>query len=252
VTSSNVRAGGSAPTLRDVFAIPESTGTDDCVLRLSSSVQADQVASTLSSYVVTPELAHAFDQALAVVEEAQRTGENRAAFLEGSFGSGKSHFMAVLHALLGQDPRARSIQALQPILAKHASLEPKRLLRLTFHILDSDSVESALFSQFLAQMAELHPEALPPVLHSAQGLFEDAAGMRRTVGDEAFFGGLNGTAPARWSDTPTTSWALSSCPKKTVSHSWLMVSSGLQVLPFYSHTYDGFSRDARIRFLSTN
>jgi len=202
VTISNVRAGTTAPTLRDVFTIPESTGTDDYVLRLSSSVQADQVAATLRSYVVTSELAHAFDQALAVVEEAQRTGENRAAFLEGSFGSGKSHFMAVLHALLGQDPRARAIEKLQPVLARHASLESQRLLRLTFHFLDSESVESALFAQFLSQMADLHPESLPPVLHSAQGLFTDAAGMRRTVGDEAFFGGLNGTGPA--GDSP---WA---------------------------------------------
>jgi len=42
----------------------------------------------------------------------------------------------------------------------------------------------------------------PRVLHSAQGLFTDAAGLRRTVGDGAFFGGLNGTAPA--GDSP---WA---------------------------------------------
>ena len=37
--------GVTAPTLRDIFTIPESTGTDDFVLRLSSSVQADQVAA---------------------------------------------------------------------------------------------------------------------------------------------------------------------------------------------------------------
>jgi len=189
-------AGITAPTLREVFTIPESTGTDDYVLRLSSSVQADQVAATLASYVVTPELAHAFDQALAVVEEAQRTGENRAAFLEGSFGSGKSHFMAVLHALLGGDARARAIPELQPVLAQHTSLESKRLLRLTFHFLDSVSVESALFSQFLDQIAALHPDELPPVLHSSQGLFDNAAALRRTLGDDAFFAGLNGSAPS--------------------------------------------------------
>lgn len=41
-------------------------------------------------------------------------------------------------------------------------------------------------------MAELHPESLPPVLHSVQGLFTDAASLRRTIGDGAFFGGQNG------------------------------------------------------------
>ena len=46
------------------------------------------------------------------------------------------------------------------------------------------------------------PGILAPGLHSAQSLFTDAAGLRRTVGDGAFFGGLNGTAPA--GDSP---WA---------------------------------------------
>src|SRR6476646_6602119 len=68
------RTGVTPATLRDIFTIPDSTGTDDYVLRLSSSVQADQVAATLSSYVVTPELADAFDQALAVVEETSGPG----------------------------------------------------------------------------------------------------------------------------------------------------------------------------------
>ncbi len=186
-------------TLREVFTIPESTGTDDYVLRLSSSVTGDHIADTLQSYVVTQDLAEAFDKALTVVVEAQRTGENRAAFLEGSFGSGKSHFMAVLHALLGGHPQARAIEELQPTLAKHAALESANLLRLTFHFLDSTTIEQALFSQFLAQIAVLHPDQLPPVLHSAQGLFEDAAKLRVQLGDEQFFAGLDATAPAQGS-----------------------------------------------------
>jgi hypothetical protein len=184
-----------ARTLRDVFTIPEVARADDYVLRLSASVQSDQVAGTLATYVVTDELAHAFDQALAVVEEAQRTGQNKAAFLEGSFGSGKSHFMAVLHAILGRHPQARAIHELQPILDRHRSLESANLLRLTFHFLDSESVESTLFRQYLEQIAALHPDNLPPVLHSAQGLFDDAAALRRTLGDDAFLAGLNATAP---------------------------------------------------------
>ncbi len=187
-------------TLRDVFTIPDVARPDDYVLRLTSSVEPDQLASTLDSYVVTDDLAHAFDQALGVVEEAQRTGNNKAAFLEGSFGSGKSHFMAVLHALLGHDARARAIPALQPVLARHSALESANLLRLTFHFLDSVSVESTLFAQFLDQIRELHPDTLPPVLHSAQGLFEDAGKLRRTMGDEDFFRGLNSIAPG--ADSP--------------------------------------------------
>ncbi|GGL99858.1 DUF6079 family protein [Nakamurella endophytica] len=182
---------GAVPRLRDIFEIPESAGTDDYVLRLSESVEADQLAATLDTYVVTPELARAFDQALSLVAEAQRSGENRAAFIEGSFGSGKSHFMAVLHALLGRHPKARAIAELQPVLSRHPELDSNRLLRLTFHFLDSRTVESALFSQYLEQVTALHPEAPPPVLHSARGLFDDAAGMRTLLGDAKFFECLN-------------------------------------------------------------
>lgn len=186
-----VRTG--ARTLRDVFTIPEVARADDYVLRLSNSVQVDQVVATLTSYVVTDELAHAFDQALAVVELALRTGRDEAAFLEGSFGSGKSHFMAVLHAILGHHPQARAIRELQPVLERHRSLESANLLRLTFHFLDSESVEATLFSEYLEQIVRLHPESLPPVLHSAKGLFDDAAALRRSLGDDTFLAGLNAT-----------------------------------------------------------
>ena len=183
----------TARTLRETFDIPESRGIGDYVLRLSESVGDEQFASTVANYVVTPALAEAFDLALTVVEDAQRTGENKAAYLAGSFGSGKSHFMAVLYGILGQVPAARAIEELQPVIARHAALDATKLLRLTFHFLDSQSIESALFSQFLRQISELHPNVLPPVLHSAGGLFADADNRRAEVGDDSFFARLNAT-----------------------------------------------------------
>lgn len=183
-----------ARTLRQTFAIAESHGTNDYVLRLSDSVAENRLAATIDSYVVTPAIANSFDRALAVVEEALRTGENKAAFLEGSFGSGKSHFMAVLHAVLGRSPKALSVPDLQPAIAKHPTLAKSKLLRLTFHFLDAATIEAALFDQYLRQIKALHPEALPPVLHSAGGLFSDADNRRREVGDSKFYSTLNGAA----------------------------------------------------------
>lgn len=184
----------SARTLRETFAIPESQGKNDYVLRLSDSVAADHLDATIGSYVVTPSLATAFDQALGVVDEAMRTGENKAAFLDGSFGSGKSHFMAVLYAILGHSPRALAVPELQPMIVKHPALEQKKLLRLTFHFLGAQTIESALFDQYLRQIATLHPDTLPPVLHSAGGLFSDADNRRREVGDDKFFTALKGAS----------------------------------------------------------
>ncbi|MFH5230378.1 DUF6079 family protein [Antrihabitans spumae] len=196
-------ATSSARTLRQTFAISESHGTNDYVLRLSDSVEAERLSATIDSYVVTPALVEAFQTALAVVDEALRTGENKAAYLEGSFGSGKSHFMAVLHAILGHAPKALSIPELQPVIARHPKLTESKLLRLTFHFLDADSVESALFDQYLRQIAKLHPDTLPPVLHSAGGLFADAENRRRGEGDEKFFAALSGAASQQ---TSTVNW----------------------------------------------
>ncbi|MBF6301579.1 phage resistance protein [Nocardia amamiensis] len=194
-------ASGSARTLRQTFDIPESHGTNDYVLRLSDSVGEEHLAATVDSYVVTPALAEAFNLALAVVEEALRTGENKAAFLHGSFGSGKSHFMAMLHGILGHSPKALSVPELQPIVAEHPVVNKAKLLRLTFHFLDATTLESALFDQYLRQITTLHPGTLPPVLHSAGGLFDDADNRRREVGDEKFFAALNASGTPRASTT---------------------------------------------------
>ena len=89
--------------LREVLDIPVQAGAEDYVLRLTDSIEPDEIARTVDEYVVTPALAEAFDAALGLVAEALTSGVSRGAFLAGSFGSGKSHFMAVLHALLRHD-----------------------------------------------------------------------------------------------------------------------------------------------------
>ena len=49
-----------------------------------------------------------FDNALGFIQSALEPPTSKAAYLHGSFGSGKSHFMAVLHLLLkGNRGRAR-------------------------------------------------------------------------------------------------------------------------------------------------
>jgi len=184
-------AATTARTLRDTFDIPESHGTADFVIRLSEAVSEELFAKTVANYVITPALVNAFDAALTLIGEAQRTGENKAAYLAGSFGSGKSHFMALLYGILKHRAAALSIPELQPTIAKHRDLEGMKILGLTFHFLDSVSLESALFSQYLRQIAILEPDVQPPVLHSAGGLFDDANDRRKEVGDESFFARLN-------------------------------------------------------------
>lgn len=181
--------------LRDVIGIPERAGSEDYVLRLAESTEASHIQQTLAEYVVTPSLAENFDDALALVADALSNDKSRGAFLTGSFGSGKSHFMAVLHALLGHEPAARNVAALQPTIAKHdRTLRDKNLLRLTYHLLGANSLEEAILGGYLQQVAQLHPDARVPAVHTSDTLLVDAENTRQRMGDEAFFAGLSGGA----------------------------------------------------------
>lgn len=178
--------------LRDIFTIPETTSTSDYVLRLTESVDDAHLARTLADYVVTPEIARSFDAALGAVAQAIRDNKSQGRFLTGSFGSGKSHFMAVLHALLRQDPRARAIPELATPIARHdPELQDRRVLPLTFHLLGAKSLEQALFDGYLRQIGELHPDSNPPILHQTDQLLANAESMRAKMGDEQFFAGMN-------------------------------------------------------------
>src|SRR4051812_24961628 len=101
--------------LRDALRIPERVSATDFVLQLQSGVEHAQ--STLDEYVVTPELAESFDVAVGYVTQALTNRTDQAAFIHGSFGSGKSHFMAVLHLLLAGNAQARALPGLQQVVA---------------------------------------------------------------------------------------------------------------------------------------
>jgi hypothetical protein len=181
--------------LRDVLDIPAEAGAEDYVLRLTDSVDDANLARTLDEYVVTDALAGAFDTALGLVAASMRSGVSRAAFLTGSFGSGKSHFMAVLHALLRHDPSARGKAELQPVIARHDdALLDKNVLPLAFHLLGAESLEQALFDRYLSEMARRHPGSVLPAVHQSDAILADAQRLRARDGDERFFAGLNADA----------------------------------------------------------
>jgi hypothetical protein len=179
--------------LRDVLQIPKRAGAEDYVLRLTDSVGEASASRTLDDYVVTPALAESFDEALGLVSEAVTSGISRGAFLAGSFGSGKSHFMAVLHALLRHDPAARGKAELQAVVAKHDdALLDRTILPLAFHLLGAESMEEAILGGYLRQVRDLHPTAPLPAVHHSDGILADAENRRQAVGDDKFFADLNG------------------------------------------------------------
>jgi hypothetical protein len=171
--------------LRDVIDIPTSVGDGDFVVRAAEGAD-------LRRYVVTDQLRDNFAEALRRIGHAVTSGRSQAMFLHGSFGSGKSHFMAVLREVLQHNPAAREVRGLaEPVLAADSWLRDRKLLTLTFHMLDARSVEQAILEGYLNQITAMHPEAPVPAVHRSDALLDDAARLRERMGDEAFFAALH-------------------------------------------------------------
>lgn len=184
----------TSPLLRDVFTIKTSISTSDFVLKLSDAVTEEGAANALRDYVVTDKLIENFDEALGLIRAALDGHTSKAAYLHGSFGAGKSHFMAVLYALLRGDTAARSRQDFDPILGKHAWLadERKRFLLVPYHMLGAKSLEQRVLGGYVAHVKKLHPEAPTPQVYRTDALFQDIRNLRANIGDDQFIAGLPG------------------------------------------------------------
>ncbi|MEV4755325.1 phage resistance protein [Micromonospora sp. NPDC049559] len=177
--------------LRELIDIPTSVGEGDFVVKAAEGADLDR-------YVVTDQLRDNFATALQRIGHAVTTARSQAMFLHGSFGSGKSHFMAVLREILRHNPDARKIPGLAgPVVAADPWLPERKFLTLTLHMLDARSVEQAILEGYLRQVTAAHPEAPVPAVHRSDALLENAADLRRTLGDDKFFAALRdgGTAP---------------------------------------------------------
>jgi hypothetical protein len=181
-----------AKYIRELLDLPLQVNKGDFVLNLAAGVSDSNATATLRSYVVTPQLTACFDQALGFIKSAVESTSSKACYLHGSFGSGKSHFMAMLHLLLRNNPEARAIKELAGVVAKHnAWTQGKKFLLVPFHMIGSRSMEQGILGQYANYVRQMHPEAPIPGVYLAESLFEDAKSLRQDVGDEGFFQKLN-------------------------------------------------------------
>ena len=250
--TSNISSDLLSTPLRNVISIPEHVSASDFVLQIHEGVvHAEQ---TLADYVVTTSIAASIDDALSLVKQTLVGGKSKGAFVHGSFGSGKSHFMAVLNLLLTGNSSARALGGLQEVVAKHTDVLDQKFLAINYHLLGKESFEAALFQGYLDAMERLHPDVPAPVLHKSESLLADAKNLRERLGDEMFFSSLGGQASSGWGDraaawTATTFDAAASAPVGdpgrqrltqalvssyfkgyTVSGEWLEISAGLKAM----------------------
>ncbi|MFB6627577.1 PglY protein [Streptomyces sp. NPDC056374] len=185
--------------LRDVIDIKEDVHAGDFKVELTGGFT--ETDARVAEYVVTDQLKLAFGKALGIVRAAVRGGNSHAAYLHGSFGSGKSHFLTVLHAVLNNEPSARAKPRLQEVIAEHDEwLRGKRFLMVPYHLVGSTDLDSALLGGYVAEVRRRHPGAPTPPVYRADAMLADAARFRSAIGDAAFAellpvvgGGANGS-----------------------------------------------------------
>lgn len=256
--------------LRDLITIPERIDSADFVLKLHDGVEAAD--RTLRDYVVTGSIAESMGEALDLVRHAVTNRTSRGAYIHGSFGSGKSHFMAVLHLLLTKHLPARSIDGIAPVVSGHLDVLERNFLAVDYHLIGAKSLESALFTGYLETVASKHPDSAAPVLHVSDGLLADAQRHRSLMGDEAFFGAISpassrgsgwGALAAGW-DAASFDAAVAQQPGDTdrdrlvrdltrtlfqgygLAGDWVDITTGLRAMSTHAH---GLGYDGIILFL---
>jgi hypothetical protein len=184
--------------IRELLDLPDQIRPTDFVLSLNAGIQ--HAEATVSSYAVTPNLVQSFRQTLSIISSALRTKRSEAAYIHGSFGSGKSHFMAVLNLMLQGHKAAWARPELHPLRQEFDWVGQANLLQLPLHMIGADSLEQKIFDAYVRITRELHPRSPVPPLYLDQELFENAAQTRARVGDSKFFDVLNTVASDPASD----------------------------------------------------
>src|SRR4051812_1011277 len=156
-----------ATLIKDLLDLPEQVNRGDFVLRLTEGVSRPD--ATIADYVVTPQLERCFDEAMLLIKSAVEGRSSKAAYLHGSFGSGKSHFMAVLHLILQGNTKARGIPELAGVVSKNNGwMDGKKFLLVPYHLIGSKSLESAVLGGYVRHVAKLHPGAPTPGVYRSE------------------------------------------------------------------------------------
>ncbi|MFE1509064.1 hypothetical protein [Streptomyces sp. NPDC058726] len=180
------RGAGGTVVLRDVLDIKEDVYAGDFKVELSQGFSG-RSAGRVEEYVVTPQLQQQFDKALKLIRGAVRKNASYAAYLHGSFGAGKSHFLTVLHAVLNGEPAARTKPRLREVIAEHDEwLRGRRFLMVPYHLVGAANLDEALLGGYVRAVREQHPDAPTPTVFRSDAMLADARRMREQLGNNAF------------------------------------------------------------------
>ena len=153
--------------IKDLIEIPDHVEKGQFVLRLAEGVTRPE--ETLSEYVVTPELRPATRMPCRFIKSALQTKTSKASYLHGSFGSGKSHFMAVLHLILQGNTAARGIPELASVITKHNDwIAGKKFLLVPYHMIGSHDMESGILGGYVEFIRRVSPRCADPAASTSR------------------------------------------------------------------------------------
>ncbi len=188
----------SAETLiSELLDLPEQVHRGDFVLNLSEGVTADHAEATLRDYVVTPQLADCFDDALGFIRVGRRGAQQQGGLPARQLRRGQEplHGRAA-PALAARSPPCGRSEDLAQVCAKHGWVEGKKFLLVPYHMIGARNMESAILGGYVDHVRRVHPDAPWPGVYLADDLFENAAHQRERLGDEKFFAEISQGRPA--------------------------------------------------------
>lgn len=129
-------------TIRDVFDLPspEDITAQEFVVRLHAAEDEHRDRKLVRDYVFTPTVEKELPAIVDAMRHVYERGEEMGRFIHGSFGSGKSHFMALLGMLLRDRELAwsKDAEAVRAIKHHRAWVGKARLLVVRLHMLTAD------------------------------------------------------------------------------------------------------------------
>lgn len=178
--------------IHELLDLPPAVRKGDYVQDLTGGIKNPD--KTVGDYAITAKIVQSYQHALSIIGSALRDGRSQAAYLHGSFGAGKSHFMAVLDLMLADHPAPWRRGELHALRTEFDWVGKKKLLQLPIHMLGAHDMESKILGAYVQWVSERHPDVPLPALYADDSLFNDAKNLRATMGDASFFQKLNGGA----------------------------------------------------------
>lgn len=197
------------PLLRDLIDIKPTISQSDFVLTLSDAVSGEGASQAVDDYVLTERLLGNFDEALGLIKSALDGHTSKPTYLHGSFGAGKSHFMAVLYALLANGTQAntavRARREFDQLLNKHEWLQTdgKKFLMVPYHMIGAKALEQRVLGGYVEHVRKLHPDAPIPAVYRTDAMFTNIRHLRESMGEQTVLDALNklyGDEDDEWGD----------------------------------------------------